>query len=224
MVETINPGIINSEALRANFGHAFDDGCPAVPYPYAQPPTRNLSSREARRVLFRKLRIPSELSAWQDRERARALSRLAEFFQTAPGTQPIQVFKRGETFKLSDFSKGTVIRYESDSVEKDLKEEDLSRFAIIAQAKTNVGGYVDCLVRAPTERVPSAEEPLAGVPPNLYMQSLVVGEVFHRRYAGSSAAADYERVFRYKLIEVWQLGNAVREQVGAVHSRPKKQR
>ncbi len=229
MVEALNLGSISPEALRETFGHTFDDVCPVDSY--VQPPKsfryaqelKVRSAREVNRAILRSLTRSTELSTWQNRERARALSRLSEFFDSAPGSEPIRVYGNGETFRMSDWPRGTVIRYEMDSVEKDLEARNVSHFAIIAQAKTNVGGYTDCLVYAPATIGLSSVELLEGVPPNHYRQSAVLGEAMHQRFSGPGGAAS-ERVFRYNLIEVWQIGAGVREQVGGRGFRPKKQR
>ncbi len=200
-------------------GHSFDDKCPSRPYKYN---SVNRSAREYRRGMFKAVKMAGDASySWGNRERAKAYTALEKFFQTSSAEHwPIQVFGEGEVFGLGNFPKGTIVRYEIDIIDRNSEFINKSGFGIIGQAKTNVGGYLDVLIEAPDELVPSQLKGLDNVSPNEYRRGAVVGEVVHEKYPGPYSS--YDNMFRYSLIEVWQLGQAVREQVKIPGFKPKK--
>ncbi len=214
---------LNSAEFEAFWGHTFDDKCPARPY-RGRSANDGRSARAARRDLLRGPQIESDLLAWEDRERARAVARLTEFLDSTEQGEPIDVFRKGQTFKLADWPKGTILRYKGDWAKRDSEGSEF-RFAAIAQAKTNVGGLVDCLIvllASEGELDISLNSLVRLDPANVYLQSVVLGEATHRRYI--SPGSQYDQLLRYNLIEVWQLGNGVREQVRVAGFKPKKAR
>lgn len=205
-------------------GHEWDDDCHSRPLP--QRKNAGLSPRMARRgFMVSKLGISAELVRWQSRELIKAHTALDEFFNSAQADQkPIAVIEDGEIFRPADWPKGTIVRFERNQMVRDLQAENIANFAIIAQAKTTIGGYIDYMIEAQT-RYLHEETVLVNIPlalAALNKEETVVGAANHWKYAGGYAAHD--RMSRYKSIEIWKLGDASREQVAARGFKDKKRR
>ncbi len=218
---------LSSAEFEAFWGHDFNDNCRVLPFPNGSTSNQELFRlRGGKSVVIKPSGMQSDLLAWQDRERGRAVTRLNEFLDSTEQSEPIDVFKKGHNFKLADWPKGTMLRYNVDRAGRDSEVRNESHLGVIGQAKTIVGGFADILIVMSSEAVagPSFMVPLVRLDPAaaFRMQGTVLGEVTHIRYSGQGSQRDI--LLRYNSIEVWKLGTAVREQVRTAGFKPKKAR
>ena len=211
------PGRLSPENLG---GHAFSDNC--LPNKSLQNGSSGASPRALRRHAPALLmRLPMDLIQWETKERARVREEMDRFFES-PGEEPLVVLQEGEVFRLSDWPKGTVVRFERNTLHRGMDFSDVFLFGVIAQARTKVGGFLDAVINARSELTPGYDRPLVNVPYDTYKQKIIVGEVFHERYG--KANSDHDNLYQIAAVEIWRRGQASREQGKAPSFKPKKAR
>lgn len=184
-------------------GHTFTDDCPAKEYQPQSSLKDNIGCL---------LVVPAVVEAWihvsgENRERRRIFNELRSWRAIRTGT-PIRTLRAGDTFKLSDFPKGTIIRYSYDFQIPDF-HSPFSR--ILWGMKTEVrdkgGNPKDVVYSFPDDALDKDVLIFRGS--SIYRDE-EIGVVEHSKTKDSPLSVS-QALRRINWLEVWKFGQEVRK-------------
>ncbi len=177
-------------------GHSLDDNCP-------------WEKRKSVSIFDKfKFLISGEYS--RSREEVKEIFNiLADFIETGEG-ESIKKLSKGDKFVLSDFPKGTIIRF---SAEWSEKSGEVGRFedewGIITQIRFR-GKPVDVVIGYQTVELEELDSPPDWATHFFVNFELNLGEVFHARLSTATGPLR-QYLARFNWVEIWQFGTGVRE-------------
>lgn len=152
---------------------------------------------------------------WQGKEEKEGFARLKTFLST-PRDMPIRVIKPGEVFEMSQFPKGTIVRYNKDfQRSSNFRNSDQNVWGIIIQERDYRGRFGrDQIIGVREDKVREWMRYGNGRA-FMYDRSVNVGEVEHSRFReglGGLTTYSNEGFSRYNSVEIWQYGQGVRQE------------
>lgn len=159
------------------------------------------------------LRLMREIYSYFGRDR-RYFREMRAFLALKPDS-PVKRIREGQEFKVSDYPRGTIIRIAKAYAIGSEQPLEYDMWAFIQQEKTDPENNQmgDQIVGFPVHHFRIQGDPLPGyIAYRNWHSSFVVGEVIHDRSVMLGFMKD-QSLIRYREVEIWKYGQAVRERV-----------